>query len=841
MCPSARFVVVCSIMHSRPRAHYSGYHWLLTKAPVAAMCYEWHATIFSFESNFCLHHHGGRIHVWRHRGARLAESCTMHCHGPVPAIMVWGSIGFQFRSCLVPIAGTLTCNRYIAEELEPVVVSLIFRTSLRGLVPTGQRATGWGTHRPMVYKLSQDHRRGGGELTRIITTPHPSVTTLAACNYFIRIAAAYLAAFLLTGRTTALIGWRWWYAPTPVRFFLIFGSPPRVRIPLRGRVKDRCVGAGAERNELSVVIMHGHCLCTSSNTRQLLIGLQHLESKIKSYTVHSDFLPPSKANRVRFLAGSPGFSRVGNVADVAVRRRVFSGNSSFFHPYIPPLLYLHLTAPSPLARRVGRKAVQCWDTELGCAHQARSVYLLFCLWVQLFYSGTKIKLDPGSELGSFDLGSGKMLNNGATLPHVLGRTRNCSLQYASGDPKARLGRLGPTLAFRDATTRSFGIHEVPWSCDGAPGEEKLLAGWLCSLTREGGVSASIRNAAGVVDVLAARRLTKCNGGCGAAVAASTATQVCLLAPASVAGSIRGQGRGLLVPPSRPPCAACFVVQLVRGFDLATVNVYLCCHFGRDSVNSHHCGRAPVRSQAPTGGDFSDRGSNAENVSCCRGCFSRATSFFFPVFIPLLLLILSVATAVSLLASYQGEPGSIPVRVTPNLQSGNRDGRCRWSTGFFGDLPFPPAPSFRRLALIDSQDLDPTPHVPLPRTYPDVRLAAAYGLSPRFGEGTMSGETGRGKRDCCSPNIAQRRRPLKRTFEPIRRGLTELGTFKSATGDNKDTAYENEDVRTEAFDGKAARFARRSDEALEVRVSVARIFNSIFNNMPAFTAKNSTGN
>ncbi|KAJ8896780.1 hypothetical protein PR048_002125 [Dryococelus australis] len=44
--------------------------------------------------------------------------------------------------------------------------------------------------------------------------------------------------------------------------------------------------------------------------------------------------------------------------------------------------------------------------------------------------------------------------------------------------------------------------------------------------------------------------------------------------------------------------------------------------------------------------------------------------------------------VSLLASHQGEPGSILGRATP--ASGNRDGRCRWSAGFLGNPPFPPS-------------------------------------------------------------------------------------------------------------------------------------------------------
>ncbi|KAJ8888246.1 hypothetical protein PR048_007733 [Dryococelus australis] len=44
----------------------------------------------------------------------------------------------------------------------------------------------------------------------------------------------------------------------------------------------------------------------------------------------------------------------------------------------------------------------------------------------------------------------------------------------------------------------------------------------------------------------------------------------------------------------------------------------------------------------------------------------------------------------LLASLQSEPSSIPGRVTPGgFSHVTRAGRCRWSAGFLGDLPFPP--------------------------------------------------------------------------------------------------------------------------------------------------------
>ncbi|GFT66428.1 transposable element Tcb1 transposase [Trichonephila clavipes] len=78
---------------------------------------------FTDESRIYLQHHDVRIRVWRHRGERRLNSCVMHRHtGPAPGIMVWGGIGYPSRTPLVRIAGTLNSQRYISEELEPVVL-----------------------------------------------------------------------------------------------------------------------------------------------------------------------------------------------------------------------------------------------------------------------------------------------------------------------------------------------------------------------------------------------------------------------------------------------------------------------------------------------------------------------------------------------------------------------------------------------------------------------------------------------------------------------------------------------------------------------------------------------
>ncbi|GFW96003.1 transposable element Tcb1 transposase [Trichonephila clavipes] len=84
---------------------------------------EWNEVVFTDESRICLQHHDGPIQVWRHRGERMLNSCVTHRHtGPAPGIMVWDGIGYNSRTPLERIAGTLNSQRYISEVLEPVVL-----------------------------------------------------------------------------------------------------------------------------------------------------------------------------------------------------------------------------------------------------------------------------------------------------------------------------------------------------------------------------------------------------------------------------------------------------------------------------------------------------------------------------------------------------------------------------------------------------------------------------------------------------------------------------------------------------------------------------------------------
>ncbi|GFV79525.1 transposable element Tcb1 transposase [Trichonephila clavipes] len=89
---------------------------------------EWNEVVFTDESRICLQHYDGQIRVWRHHGERMLNSCVMHRHtGPAPGIMVWGGIGYHYRTPLVRIAGTLNRKRYISEVLEPVVLPYLQR------------------------------------------------------------------------------------------------------------------------------------------------------------------------------------------------------------------------------------------------------------------------------------------------------------------------------------------------------------------------------------------------------------------------------------------------------------------------------------------------------------------------------------------------------------------------------------------------------------------------------------------------------------------------------------------------------------------------------------------
>ncbi|KAJ8871698.1 hypothetical protein PR048_028025 [Dryococelus australis] len=109
------------------------------------------------------------------------------------------------------------------------------------------------------------------------------------------------------------------------------------------------------------------------------------------------------------------FSHVGIVTDDAAGRRVSSGVSRFPRPFIPALLHTDLNHPHWLSRlrcsgptnnKICLVSISHFETKIDESEIQNRAISLMCH----FYNGTKIKLNPGSELGSFDLGSGRSLS-----------------------------------------------------------------------------------------------------------------------------------------------------------------------------------------------------------------------------------------------------------------------------------------------------------------------------------------------------------------------------------------------------------------------------------------------
>ncbi|GFV23656.1 transposable element Tcb1 transposase [Trichonephila clavipes] len=84
---------------------------------------EWNEVVFTDESRICMHHHDGRIRDWRHRGERMLNSCVMYRHtGPATGIVVWGGIGYHYRTPLV-----LATARFQQDNAQPHVTRIVQR------------------------------------------------------------------------------------------------------------------------------------------------------------------------------------------------------------------------------------------------------------------------------------------------------------------------------------------------------------------------------------------------------------------------------------------------------------------------------------------------------------------------------------------------------------------------------------------------------------------------------------------------------------------------------------------------------------------------------------------
>jgi hypothetical protein len=89
----------------------------------------WRRIIFSDESRFTLEMADGRIRVHRRKNERDMQECMReHDKHGRGGVMVWGAIGFNCKSRLLFIDGTLTSQRYITDVLEVEAVSLVLES-----------------------------------------------------------------------------------------------------------------------------------------------------------------------------------------------------------------------------------------------------------------------------------------------------------------------------------------------------------------------------------------------------------------------------------------------------------------------------------------------------------------------------------------------------------------------------------------------------------------------------------------------------------------------------------------------------------------------------------------
>lgn len=86
----------------------------------------WNTIMFSDESRFNLDFHDGRVRVHRKISDRFNEECiAQHDRYGGGSVMVWGAIGYGFRSRLLFIDGNLNAVRYVTEILNVEVFTLL--------------------------------------------------------------------------------------------------------------------------------------------------------------------------------------------------------------------------------------------------------------------------------------------------------------------------------------------------------------------------------------------------------------------------------------------------------------------------------------------------------------------------------------------------------------------------------------------------------------------------------------------------------------------------------------------------------------------------------------------
>ena len=103
--------------HRRSRLQWSRQHQHKTLA-------QWNKILFSDECRFLLQKIDGRDRVWRRRGERYSDACTIEAdrYGGGASVMVWAGVTGSHRTDLVLVDGNLTGARYRDEILRQNVV-----------------------------------------------------------------------------------------------------------------------------------------------------------------------------------------------------------------------------------------------------------------------------------------------------------------------------------------------------------------------------------------------------------------------------------------------------------------------------------------------------------------------------------------------------------------------------------------------------------------------------------------------------------------------------------------------------------------------------------------------
>ncbi|KAJ8886115.1 hypothetical protein PR048_012324 [Dryococelus australis] len=90
---------------------------------------EWQNVVFSDGSRFNLSHRDRRIHVRRYHGDCNLAACIVERHNEhTPSVIARGAIGYNMHSRLLRIESNLNSNRYNREVLEPEVLPLLQAT-----------------------------------------------------------------------------------------------------------------------------------------------------------------------------------------------------------------------------------------------------------------------------------------------------------------------------------------------------------------------------------------------------------------------------------------------------------------------------------------------------------------------------------------------------------------------------------------------------------------------------------------------------------------------------------------------------------------------------------------